>query len=214
MPKLRTTTGLVGSCLLGLLLAGCGGADKGAPTALSVGATTTSPPGPAVTPSAGPVTAPSSSAAATAPPVAAAGPVGCTTAQLRLGLGPAQGAAGSTYRPVTFVNTGTSACTLTGHPGVSYVAGDDGHQVGAAAGRTGTAPEVPLAPGAIAHATLRLVSAGNYEAATCQPTAVAGLRVYPPDQTAAAFLPDPGTGCAAASVVLLTIGPVSAGATD
>ncbi len=213
MFALRTATGLAASSALALLLAGCGGGggDDGGSAALSAG---TSPSAGAST--AGAPRATSTTSPATNPPGTAtsAGPARCATAQLRLGLGAAQGAAGSTYRPMTFVNTGSATCTLDGHPGVSYVAGDDGHQVGAAAARTGTPTVVTLAAGATAHATLRVVNDQNYDAATCRPTAVTGLRVYPPDQTAAAFVPAAGTGCAATGVVLLTIGPVSAGATD
>jgi hypothetical protein len=36
----------------------------------------------------------------------------------------------------------------------------------------------------------------NYDAAVCRPTPVRGLRVYPPGDTAALFVPAEGTGCA------------------
>lgn len=192
--------------LLALLVAGCGGGDdRTSPVAAPAASPATASSAAAPTASSGPATASS------APAEAGAGR--CATGQLRLGLGSEEGAAGSTYRPLTFVNTGTAACTVDGHPGVSYVAGDDGHQVGAAAGRTGTPAPVTLAPGATASATLRIVNPRAYDAATCLPTPVTGLRVYPPDQTAAAFLPGPATACAATGVVLLTTGPVRAGAT-
>ena len=45
-------------------------------------------------------------------------------------------------------NTGRRTCELRGFPGVSYVAGDDGHQVGPAAAMDGPrGGEVRLAPG-------------------------------------------------------------------
>jgi hypothetical protein len=41
-----------------------------------------------------------------------------------------------------------------------------------------------------------LVNVANYDAAVCRPTPVRGLRVYPPGDTAALFVPAEGTGCA------------------
>ncbi len=110
-------------------------------------------------------------------------------------------------------NRGANRCTLNGFPGVSYVAGSDGHQVGAAAKRDGTPALVTLAPGAQAHATLRIVSYQAQDTAACQPTATTGYRIYPPGQTDAAFVGQAGTSCASTSpdVTLLTIGPVQSG---
>ena len=101
------------------------------------------------------------------------------------------------YRVLVFTNRGDRSCELQGFPGVSYVAGDDGQQVGPAAARTGDrGKSVPIAPGGTALAQLRQVNVANFDAATCQPTPVRGLRVYPPGETAAVFVPLGGTGCA------------------
>jgi Protein of unknown function (DUF4232) len=91
-------------------------------------------------------------------------------------------------------NTGSSPCTVYGYPGVSWVAGADGHQVGAAAQRqannSGSAEQtVTLAPGALASAPLDIVDAAVIPPAECKPVPVLGLRVYPPGETAALFLP-------------------------
>ena len=56
------------------------------------------------------------------------------------------------------------------------------------------------------------VNVGNFPAATCTPTPVLGLRIYPPNQTAAAFIPQTGTGCAQSGVDQLQIGFVVNGA--
>ena len=92
-------------------------------------------------------------------------------------------------------NTGSSACTLYGYPGVSWVAGADGHQVGAAATRqadpSGTETTVTLAPGALASAPLDIVDAAVFSPSTCKPVPVRGLRVYPPGENAALFLSMP-----------------------
>jgi hypothetical protein len=90
-------------------------------------------------------------------------------------------------------NIGSSACTLDGYPGVSWVAGADGHQVGAAATRQPDASghaegSVTLAPGATASAPLDIVDAAVLPKSACKPVAVRGLRVYPPGQRAALFI--------------------------
>jgi hypothetical protein len=90
-------------------------------------------------------------------------------------------------------NIGSSACTLYGFPGVSWVAGADGHQVGAAAVRepdpSGTEKTVTLAPGALASAPLDIVDAAVIPPSECRPVPVRGLRIYSPGEKAALFLP-------------------------
>ena len=92
-------------------------------------------------------------------------------------------------------NTGSSACTLYGYPGVSWVRGASGTQTGAAATRqadpNGTEKVVTLAPGALASAPLDIVDAAVIPPAECKPVAVRGLRIYPPGQQAALFLSQP-----------------------
>ncbi len=86
---------------------------------------------------------------------------------------------------------------MRGFPGVSYVAGDDGHQVGPAAQMSGErGVEVSIPPGVSATTELQLVQVRNFDAAVCRPTAVRGLRVYPPGDTASLFVVAAGTGCA------------------
>jgi hypothetical protein len=179
-----------GIAAVALLLAGCsGGTDEvgdGTPVAGSTPA-----PAPASV-------APATSAAAGTGGGATPDPPNCPTASLRISLGEGDAGAGSTYRPLVFTNTGTAACQLRGFPGVSYVAGDDGHQVGAAAAMSGErGGEVRLVPGGSAAARLQLVNVQNFDAATCRPTPVRGLRVYPPGDTRSAFVPFATTGCAA-----------------
>jgi hypothetical protein len=121
----------------------------------------------------------------------------CKATELRLSLGKGDGAAGTVFRPLRFTNTGSRTCPIQGFPGVSYVAGDDGHQVGPAAFREGTkGAAVSLAPGETAYADVGFVQVRNFDANVCKPTAVRGLRVYPPHETASLFLSMEGTGCA------------------
>lgn len=143
--------------------------------------------------------APASAAAPTSAPAtpAAGGVSRCTTAELRGSLGTGDAGAGSVFRPLLLTNTGTRTCELVGFPGVSYVAGDDGHQVGPAAEMDGPrTAQVDLAPGKAASAQVRMVNVRNVDEAACKPVAVRGLRVYPPGDTASLFVPfDGGEGC-------------------
>jgi len=121
----------------------------------------------------------------------------CPSGQLRLSLGRGDAGAGTHWRPLRFTNKSDEPCVLHGFPGVSYVAGDDGHQVGAAAYRDGEkGPAVTLKPGETAHAPVGFTQIRNFDVAACQPTPVRGLRIYPPQETKALFLENPGTGCA------------------
>lgn len=132
---------------------------------------------------------------------AASGPVLCTSKDLALSLGRGDAAAGTAWRPLRFTNKSKSTCEIQGFPGVSYVAGDDGRQVGAAAYRDGTKGKpVMLKPGGVAYAAVGFTQVRNFDPADCEPTAVRGLRVYPPQETASMFLRNSGTGCANADL--------------
>jgi uncharacterized protein DUF4232 len=130
-------------------------------------------------------------------PAPAANPNECKVADLRLSLGRGDAAAGTLYRNLNFTNKGSRTCTIQGFPGVSYVAGSDGHQVGPAAFRDGAkgAP-ISLKPGMTVYAPVGFVQVRNYDAAACHPTSVRGLRVYPPHEYSSMYVPAPGTGCA------------------
>jgi hypothetical protein len=120
--------------------------------------------------------------------------------------------AGHRYATIVFTNEGSKKCVITDWPGVSYVAGDDGHQVGAAASRDGAAGgPVTLAPGRSASAKLREVDVHNYPAEKCHPTHVRGLRIYPPNNTASVYVHRPGTGCAKPDVDQLGVRTVEPG---
>lgn len=170
--------------VLVVALAGCGGGG-------STAAPASEPATPATT-----TAAATASHTATRPTGGAATPR-CTSAELTVTVGPGEGAAGSVYRPLLFTNAGNRTCELTGFPGVSYVAGDDGHQVGPAAAESGPrGGAVAMAPGKASAAQLQLVQVANFDPAVCRPTPVRGLRVYPPGETASVFVPMDGTGCA------------------
>ncbi len=119
------------------------------------------------------------------------------------------GAAGSIYYALEFTNLSGHPCTLSGYPGVSAV-DLSGHRLGSAGGRDAFSPAHTVtlsAAGAhqTATATLRIVQAGNFPAATCAITTAAGIRVYPPNQTASKVVPFPFSACSHTGPVILTV---------
>jgi Protein of unknown function (DUF4232) len=138
-------------------------------------------------------TGPASSAQASSP--------ACATSALSVTMGQGNGAAGSEFIPIVFTNTSGSPCSLFGYPGVSFVTGVNGSQVGAAAHRDSTTPAqlVNLAAGGVAHATLQVVDAENFPLKACKLTSVHTLKVFPPGQTAALYVSLPAQTCASKS---------------
>ncbi|MEO7124691.1 MAG: DUF4232 domain-containing protein [Nakamurella sp.] len=187
------TAGAAALCLVGM--AACGNAASATDTTPATNTSTVTVTSTVQQPTTVTVTA--TPTESKAPTVAPGGH--CTLADLNISLGEANGAAGSTYFPLTFTNTSFQPCSLTGFPKVSYVAGDDNHQVGGEAAQNGTAgPAVMLTPGKSASADLQEVVVMNFPDNVCTPTAVKGLRVSLPGDTAAAFVPQQNqTGCAA-----------------
>ncbi len=221
---------LVGVVGLAALVAGCGSSAKHvtAPTSAAPGSTaavgsSTAPPatttgGSSSGPSVPATTAPGSTArvptsgpSSSNAPVATTVPAAirlCSTSQLAASLGSGNGAAGTIYYNLELHNASSVTCFVQGYPGVSFVAGSNGHQVGAPATRAaGATPQVVLAPQRSALASLAVVDAANY-GIPCQLTPVLGLRVYPPNQTAALFVPHADQACANTSYTTLRIGPL------
>ncbi|WP_069712714.1 DUF4232 domain-containing protein [Curtobacterium sp. ER1/6] len=206
-PVLLATTGIV----LALALSGCssGGPDT-APTAtrtVTAAPTTAS----ASAPPAG-SSAPSTASTPTAAPSSTGGTAAggrCATGSLAGSIEAGSGgAAGSTYVHLALRNTGSSTCTLQGWPGVSFVGGGDGSQIGAAATRATESPHptVTLAPGAVAVAPLQVTTAANYPTEKCQPVAADGFRVYPPGSKESLFVRDSDfTACRSADAGLLNV---------
>lgn len=121
----------------------------------------------------------------------------CTAADIRVTLGKGDAATGSYNAPLRFTNTSERPCVIAGYPGVSYVAGEDAHQVGAPAERVPRQwRPITLAEGEVAHAGVRFLRVRNYEKAKCEPTPVRALRVYLPGETDPTLVPYSGTGCA------------------
>ena len=138
----------------------------------------------------------------------------CPTRYLGPHIGLSQGAAGSIYQVIYFTNISNAPCTLYGYPGVALAGGSPQvNQIGAAASRSTatSATLVTLAPGQSASTTLRIIDAGNYPSATCKPAASTFLQIFPPNQTTPIYLAYKATGCASASVILLSVTVMSPG---
>jgi hypothetical protein len=195
------TTGVVTA----LVLAGCGGnttATGGTAPSIAAGASgsslgtgstfipvtsTTEPP---LSPA---VTAPAGGGGGTTTTKTAE----CKTGNLKLSLGPSDGAAGHVFQALRFTNVSKVSCVIVGFPGVSYVTGDSGTQVGAPAARDGAkGAQITLKPGQVASAVISMTDIGVFDTATCKPTTTRGLRIYPPDSTASMYIAQTGRGCA------------------
>lgn len=197
----------IGSALaVGVLAVGVLSAACGTPNSTN-SAATTSPP----------TTVSGSTTAGSAPSATpkATGPAKCTTAGLKVTAGGGDAGAGHAFIPIVFTNTSGQACTITGYPGVSFVTGDNGKQVGDPATRVpGGGGTITLAPGEAASAAVSRTNIGVYDPAQCAATDVRGLRIYPPDNTDAAFVPLAGQACSKTipNQTPLTVKAVVAGA--
>ena len=153
-----------------------------------------------------------SPAAASRHAVAASAP-SCSSSTLVVWLNTqGNGAAGSSYFNLEFTNLGAHACTLLGYPGVSGV-DLGGRRLGSAASRDAVHRPVTVTvrSGATVHAILRIVDAGNYPSSTCAQTTAAGLRVYPPGQTASKLVPYPFAACSRSGPTYLQVEAVQPG---
>jgi Protein of unknown function (DUF4232) len=188
-----------------VLAAACASSGTGSPAT-----TVTVTPSPTGT---GPATSPATSptSASSSQPQAAR----CTTAGLHISKGATNGAAGTIFYNIDFTNASSTACVLEGYPGVSLVsAGSEaGSQVGADARRTTTTPVHPvtIAGGQTAHAVLGVAEAGNFPAAKCDPVTAHWLKVFPPDQRAAAYVSFTTQTCASTAQPTMTIAAITGG---
>jgi hypothetical protein len=193
------------------LAAGCGTAStSGSPnqaastgTSHAGGSVTTKPPSPSPSPS--------SPASPSAPALAE-----CVTSALKVKVGSSNGAAGTIFYSLDFTNVSGSTCFVQGYPGVSLVTAgsNSGSQVGADAKRDSVfaAKQVVLAPGKTAVAQLGIAEAGNFPSAKCQMVTAHWLKIFPPDQTVATYVPFTTQTCASTSVATMHIAALTAGA--
>jgi Protein of unknown function (DUF4232) len=151
--------------------------------------------------SATPAKSASSSPAAPATASASAPASACSTTDLNgtVVLGQGGAAAGSTYYPLNLTNNSKSSCSLFGYPGVSFVTGPSGSQIGQPATRNPaiTPSTVVLSPGQTAHVTIQVVDALNYSKSACQPVKAHWLKIFPPGQFSALYVKFTALTCSA-----------------
>jgi uncharacterized cupredoxin-like copper-binding protein len=197
----------------GLALAACGGgagtsSGSGSSSSTPQTATGTSSTSSSASSSSSATSTGSSSTSGSGTTTAAAVRCAAATTRTRAVTEPGGGAAGHYGVELVTTNTGRTACTLKGFPGVSFTAPGTGAQLGAAADREPgqTSPLVRLAPGASATALVRVTQAGNY-GSRCQLAKASGFRVYLPGEKAAQYAPYPAQACSNSDIHLLTVRP-------
>ncbi|MDH6181994.1 hypothetical protein M2152_002176 [Microbacteriaceae bacterium SG_E_30_P1] len=103
----------------------------------------------------------------------------CTTTDVTATFGAITASPGSSSVPIVFTNTSDDNCTLEGFPGVSFIRGTNGTQIGAAASLSQSIEVAPvdIAPDASATATLLIMTT---PVADCGSVTADGVRVTLP----------------------------------
>jgi Protein of unknown function (DUF4232) len=199
--RVRQAMTWIAAAGVALLAAACG--SIGAPGTGPTATVTASQPG-----------APSTVTPTASTPAAAATPGPCSTAGLRVTLGSQESAAaGHLYRTLDFTNISGASCTLYGYPGISFVTGVGGQQIGAAASRSPAGKRlIVLAPGKTAHAQMDLVDVLNFPPSKCAASNAQWIKVYPPNQFSATYVRWTAMVCSKPTPVYLFVAPVRPGA--
>ncbi|WP_194293295.1 DUF4232 domain-containing protein [Actinomadura macrotermitis] len=161
-------------------LSACDGGTSGGNA--TAGSSASTPAGPVDSPPAAP---PSQSAGGGTPATSRAPQAGgterCASVHLRPSLANGDAAAGNLYFTLRLTNTGSTACTLFGYPGVSLIR-RDGSTIGRPATHEGAQGQtVRLAPGGSATAVLHTANKGVSDK-PCWPVPDL-LKIYPPGRT-------------------------------
>lgn len=114
--------------------------------------------------------------------------------------------AGTTYT-LEFTNVSSRACRLHGYPQVTAYAGAP---IGSAAvDDTSVRPQpVVLAPGATAHAVLRITGTGRFQATACAQVTAPELRVMLPDQARPSFVAIRLAACSRKGPAFMSVQPI------
>jgi hypothetical protein len=156
--------------------------------------------------------APDTAAPKPAAPAPAGGTRACKAADLTLALAGDDAGTGmmKTGYNLRFTNRSQSACQLWGSPGVSFVTGDNGRQVGEPATRIerSQGKQVVLRPGATAASPLTITKSDAYPPERCVPVQVRGLRVFAPGDTASMFVDAAQQACSGLGEPTMSVGAV------
>lgn len=125
-------------------------------------------------------------------------------------VAPGGGAAGSRYIDLTFTNTGSAPCSISGYPAVHYV-DSAGQQIGTSAANATewSSSGGVLAPGESFTSILRETRAGLY-AERCQGVAASGYSIQAPGSSQALILNFTSEACSNPAISQLSVGAVGA----
>lgn len=135
------------------------------------------------------------------------GPQNCTANVLSVQFEAGDSGMGHTNGDLRFTNRGEQPCTLQGSPGVSFVAGTDGQQVGQPAERApkSSGKLITLQPGSSVTSPLSIVNPGMFDPAECKPVQARGLRIYAPGDTESVFVDKAQDACSTPPEPQLTV---------
>jgi hypothetical protein len=183
--------GVIPMAALAVAVAGCSSSGTTTPTSGS-SATSSSSPSSSTSGATSPST---SSGTGGSTQAASSGVASCTTSDLTAKIGQTEGAAGSIYVTLDLTNNSGKPCTLYGYPGVSLANGTTEISPGASRSTTNPAKLVTLGVGATANAVLQVAQAANYPTSTCVPKSANAIKIYPPNETVALYVPYSTTAC-------------------
>lgn len=131
----------------------------------------------------------------------------CTTNNLSLSLGSAQGTAGTTYMHAVLTNKGPGNCTISGYP-AAFLTSSSGTVLGAGAAASAlyTPVAISLGHGQSVHAVLGFPDAGNFSAGSCS-QASHELKLYPPGMSSALETAFTQYSCPGFSITALQAAP-------
>lgn len=177
--------------------------DDGAPpssdSVTTAEPTTYAPPPPATT----------SFAPRTTPPRAASSinPADCTVEEILVQFvtDPQNSGQDHSAYLVWMTNISTRRCELLGYPGVDFMSGPDGEQVGHEGfrDRVYTPSRFAIAPGQRGVAEVRMLNANVVPG--CAPVTVPGVRIYVPNTGRPQFFPVPLQACSNPQAIQLTV---------
>lgn len=124
----------------------------------------------------------------------------CAPEQLKVTEGNGDAGAGSVYFSYTFTNTGDTACTLNGTPGVKRISEEHG-EIPPVVAPHSTEHSIMLNPGEHAYLTIGLTNMGRdgspYVTEECKPVALQGLAITLDANAAPLDVAHQGYGCLA-----------------
>jgi hypothetical protein len=202
--------GVIPMAALAVAVAGCSSSGTTTPTSGSSVSSSSSP-----TSTSGSTTTststPTSSSTGSSTSAASSGVASCTTSDLTAKIGQTEGAAGSIYVTLDLTNNSGKPCTLYGYPGVSLANGTTQISPGASRSTTNPAKLITLGVGATANAVLQVAQAANYPTSTCAPKSTNAIKIFPPNETVALYVPYSTTACTSTAAHQLNIQVVQSG---